>query len=233
MERVDMMFEPLRALLLQIGAFVPRLLLALGVLLVGVLVAKAARFAVRRALRAINFHVVTRRAGLDDLLQKGGSQTDTTDLFAGLAYWIVILAALIVASNAMGLAQVTELLGRAMLFVPKLIVALVIVAFGSYFARFIGNAVETYCRGVALRDGPALGRLARYAVTVFVLMIALDYLDIGGAIVRQSFLILLGGAVLALALAFGLGGRGWAAAQLERWWPSGASPPNGERDRLP
>jgi len=53
----------------------------------------------------------------------------------------------------------------------------------------------------------------------FVIMIALSQVEIGGDIVQRTFLILLGGLVLALALAFGLGGRDWAAALLERWWP--------------
>lgn len=232
MERVDMMLEPLRAFLLQIGAFIPRLLIAAGVLIIGVLVAKAARFAVRKTLRAINFHIVTRRAGVDGLLQRGGSETDTTDLLAWLAYWVVILAALIVAFNGLGLTQVTELLGRVMVFVPKVIVGLLILAFGAYFARFVANAVATYCHSVGVRDADLLGGLARYAILIFVLMIALDHLDIGGAIVRYSFLIILGGLVAAIALAFGLGGREWAAAHLERWWPTkgvDAVPPRSAR----
>lgn len=220
MQSMDMLLEPVRGLLLAIGAFLPRLLLGALVLLLGVGVAKAARFAVRRGLQAINFHVVTRRAGLDGLLQKGGAEIDTSDLFAALAYWAVILAALIVAFNSMGLSQVTELLGRLMVFVPRLFIALVLLTLGSYFAGFVGNAVATYGQAVGLPEAPALGRLARYAVVAFVLIVAVDQLDLGGDIVRQAFLILLGGLVLALALAFGLGGRRWAAAMLERWWPT-------------
>jgi hypothetical protein len=118
-----------------------------------------------------------------------------------------------------------------MLFVPKLLVALLVLAFGSYFARFVSNAVLAYCSGVGIRDGELLGRLARYALMVFVVMIAIDQMDIGGTIVRDVFLILLGGLVLALALAFGFGGRRWAAAHLERWWPSPPPPPS--HNRLP
>jgi len=52
-------------------------------------------------------------------------------------------------------------------------------------------------------------------------------MEVGGTIIRDAFLILLGGVVLAFALAFGLGGREWAAARLEEWWPSR------QRDKLP
>ena len=160
---------------------------------------------------------------MDGFLQRGGAGFDTTRLFGGLVYWVVILAALIVASNSLGLTYVTELLGRMMVFVPRLVVALLILAFGSYFARFVGNAVVTYSRGIGVRDADPLGRLARYVVLVFVIMLALDELNIGGAILANAFLIVLGGFVLAMALAFGLGGREWAAQRLESWWPSDKS----------
>jgi hypothetical protein len=223
MERVDMMLEPVRAFLYQIGAFVPRLLLAVVVLLVGLLLAKALRFAVVRGLRAVNFHVLTRRSGLDGFLQTGGTGIDTSALFALLCYWFVILASLVIAANGLGLTYVTELLSRITAFLPRLLVALVILALGGYFSRFVGTAVETYCLKAGVRDADALGKIARYSLMVFVVMIALDHLEIGGSVIRDAFLIVLGGITLALALAFGLGGRRWAAALLERWWPSGDS----------
>ena len=216
MEKVDVLLEPVRAFLVQVGAFLPRLAVALVVLLAGFLLAKAARFAVQRGLRAVNFQILTQRSGMDGFLQKGGTQADTASLLGVLVYWLVILAALVVAFNGMGLTHVTELLSRVMLFVPKVIVALLILAFGAYFARFVANAVVTYCRGVGVRDAQTLGALARYAIMVFVVMIAVDQMDIGGHIVREAFLILLGGMVLALALAFGLGGRDLARDILEQ-----------------
>lgn len=216
---VDLLIEPLRALLHQTGEFLPRLALAAVVLIAGWLFAKAVRFAVERGLRAANFNVLTERAGMDGFLAQGGLKTDTTGIFAILVYWLVILAVLVIAFNGLGLTYITDLLGKVMLFVPKVIVALLILAFGTYFARFIGNAVVTYCRNVGVRDGDLLGKVAQYALIVFVVLIALDQMSVGGDIVRQSFLILLAGAVFALALAFGIGGKDWAAGLLEQWWP--------------
>lgn len=229
MDRVDVLLAPLQAFLTQIGAFLPRLGLALLVLVAGIFVAKAARFALEKGLRALNLHVVTRRSGMDDVLQWGGAEIDTVSLFGRLVYWVTILAALIVAFNSLGLSHVTELLGRLMLFVPKLVVALLVLAFGSYFARFVGNAIASYCASIGVRGSSGIGRLARYAVLAFVAIVALDQLDIGGAIVREAFLIVLAGLVFALALAFGLGGRKWAAARLEQWWPSPPAPHDPER----
>jgi len=216
---VDMLTAPLQALLHQVGEFLPRLALAMLVLIAGWLLAKAVRFAVVRGLRAINFNVLTERAGMDGFLSQGGISTDTTGIFGVLVYWLVILAALVIAFNGLGLTYITDLLGKVVLFVPQVIVALVILAFGGYFARFVGGTIVTYCRNVGVRDADLLGKVAQYALIVFVVLIALDQMSVGGDIIRQSFLILLAGAVFALALAFGIGGKDWAAGLLERWWP--------------
>jgi hypothetical protein len=163
--------------------------------------------------------VLTERAGIDGFLRQGGMQSDTTAIFGALVYWLVILAALIVAFNGLGLTYITDVLGRVVLFVPKVFVALLILAFGAYFARFVGDAVRTYCSNIDLPDAEFLAKFAQYAITAFVVLIALDQIHVGGDIVRESFLIILAGIVFALALAFGLGGKDWAAERLQRWWP--------------
>ncbi|MBO9642593.1 MAG: hypothetical protein J7603_05660 [Pseudacidovorax sp.] len=219
MNDFSMQLLPLRAFLYQIAAFLPRLLFAALVLVGGWLVAKVVRFAVTKALRAVNFPVLTERAGLDGFLRQGGVRVDTTGLVGLLAYWAVILAALIIAFNGLGLTYITDLLGRVIWFVPNVFVALLVLAFGAYFARFVGDAVRTYGRNVGMPDATFFSRIAQYAILVFVILIALDHLRIGGDIVRESFLVILAGFVFALALAFGLAGKDWASRHIQQWLP--------------
>jgi len=213
---VNMLLESIRESLHQIGVFLPRLLLAIVILVVGWLVAKAARFAVVKALRAINFGVVTEKAGIDRFLKQGGSDIDTVRVLGGLAYWLVILAALMIASNSLDLAHVTELIGRVVLFVPKVMFAVVILVFGAYFASFVSSALTKYLRDTHVGEATLIGRLALYAIMVFVIMIALDQMGLGD-IIRQAFLIIVAAIALGLALAFGLGGQKRAADLIERW----------------
>ncbi|MES2366935.1 MAG: hypothetical protein V4563_13745 [Pseudomonadota bacterium] len=219
MEQVSMVLEPVRAFLIQLGEFLPKLIIAVIILLVGWLLAKAIKLAVVKGLRSVNFNVVTERAGIDSFLQQGGAKTDTIDILGILVYWLVILAALMIAFNSLGLALVTELIGRIAMFVPKVMVAVLVLVFGAYFSRFIDNAITTYGKNVGLEDAELLGRLARYAIMVFVVLIALEQVQVATELVRLSFLILLAGVVLALALAFGIGSQNRAAELLERWWP--------------
>ena len=219
MQSIDMLVDATREFLHQTATFLPKLLLAMLVVVVGWLIAKAVRFAVERALRAINFNVLTERAGTDNFLRQAGMSGDTTTVFGLLAFWLVILATLIIAFNGMGLTYITDLLGRAVLFAPKLLIAMLIMVFGSYCARFVGNAVQNYCEDAQIPDAEMLGRLVRYGIMLFVVMIALSQVEVGGDIVQRTFLIILAGLMLAIGLAFGLGGKDWAASMLQRWWP--------------
>src|ERR1700726_3412420 len=189
MQSIDILLETAREFLHQIAAFLPRLLLALVVLAIGWLLAKAARFAVERGLRAVNFTVLTERAGTDNFLQQAGLRGDTTTLFGLVAYWLAILATLMIAFNGLGLTYITDLLGRMVLFTPKLLVAMLVVVFGSYCARFVGGAVHNYCLDAQIPDADLLGRVARDPLLVFVVMIAIGQVEVGGAIVQRTFLI--------------------------------------------
>ena len=212
--------DPFRGFVTEVAGFLPRLGLAVLTVIAGWFIAKAVRFAVVRALRAINFNVLTSRAGMDEFLQQGGTSGDTTTVFGFLAFCLVVLASLVVAFNTLGLSYATDLITRLVLFVPKLMLALLILTLGSYFSRFVDQAVLSHCRESGVPDAEFLARFARYAVMTFVVLIALDLTNIGGDLVRETFLIILTGIVLGLALAFGLGGRHWAARMLEHWWPS-------------
>jgi len=216
MEQVNLALEPLRVFMVQMGEFLPKLALAVVILIAGWMIAKIVRFAVVRGLKAVNFNVLTDRAGMDGFLKRGGLKADTSGLLAQILYWLVVLATLMVAFNTLGLAYVTDLIGRIVLFIPKVIVAVLILAFGAYFARFLSTSVMAYCKNVGIQDADLLGKVTMYAVMIFVAVIALDQMNIGGDILRLTFLVLLSGVVLALAIAFGLGGQKWAGTMLER-----------------
>ncbi len=230
MDNVNMLLEPIRGSLHLIGAFLPRLLLAILILVVGWLAARAIRFALVKALRAINFHVVTEKAGIDHVLRLGGSEIDTIRILGGLVYCLVILAAVMIAFNSLDLAYVTDLVGRIVLFVPKVMIAIVILVFGAYFARFVGTALTGYLSSHHISEATLVGRLVTYAIVTFAAMIALDQAGLGD-IIRETFLILLAAVALGLALAFGLGGQKRAAELLEHWTKRSADAEKAARDR--
>jgi hypothetical protein len=216
MDQVAGVLEPVRFFTSQIVYFLPKLLSAAVVLVVGWLIAKLLYSMVVRSLKAINFGKLTHKAGIDAFLEHGDISRTTGEIIAMLIYWIVVLITLLVASNIVGLTVVSDLFSDILQFVPKVIVAVLILTIGLYFARFFSEIIHAYFLNVGFEDADLIARLARYAIITFVIIISLEQMDVGTTIPRSAFLILFGGVVFALALMFGLGGVKWAESQFEK-----------------
>ncbi|OGI44187.1 MAG: hypothetical protein A2637_07510 [Candidatus Muproteobacteria bacterium RIFCSPHIGHO2_01_FULL_65_16] len=217
MEQVNVVVDAVRTFLVQLSAFLPKLLAAVVILIAGWMIAKMFNFIVIRGLKAISFNVITEAAGMDKFLRQGGIKKTTIDILGILIYWLVILGTLLVTFNTLGLGVVSELFRSIVQFVPNVIVAILILAIGLYFARFVDNVVVAYSRNIGVEDAELVGRMARYAIMVFVFVISLKQVQVGGDILDKTFLILIAGIVTALAISFGLGGQKWAATQLEKF----------------
>jgi len=217
MDQVNLIVDSVRAYLLEIGRFLPKLTGALIVLVLGWLIAKAVQWAVVRGLKLARFNVIAEKAGVDDFLKQGGSRKTTIDVLGILGYWLVILITLLTAFNTLGLGVVADLLRRVVLFVPHVIVAVLIIAIGLYFARLLEESVLTYGKNVGLEDADILGRITRYAIMTFVVILALVQMEIGSEILKNAFYIAFGAACFGAALAFGLGSQKWAGEMLERF----------------
>src|SRR5258708_25259013 len=161
MQSIDLLLESAREFLHQVATFLPRLLMALVVVAVGWLLSKAARFAIEKGLRAVNFTVLTERAGTDNFLAQAGMRGDTTTVFGLVAFWLGILATLMIAFNGLGLTYITDLLGRVVLFPPNLLVSMLVGIFGAYCAHVVGSAVHANCVDPQLPDRDCLGTLPR------------------------------------------------------------------------
>jgi len=215
-QQVSVVVDSVRSFLVQLGQFFPKLIGAVIILVAGWFLAKFLAFLVIRGLKLINFNIVTEKSGIDGFLKKGGIKKNTIDILGLLIYWLVILGTLLVAFNALGLFVVSELFSRITQFIPNVIVAVLILSIGLYFARFMADTVVAYGKNVGLQDAEMVGRLTRWAIVVFVVLLALGQMNIADRYLQPAFLIILSGIVFGLALAFGLGGQKWAADQIDK-----------------
>lgn len=216
MQIQDIISDSVRAFTQGIGEFLPNVLAALVILIVGWIAAKLFRAAVGRGLKLIRFPVLTDKAGIDAFLATGGIKRSATDLLGVLVYWLVMLIVLVTAANALGLEVASALLNQILLYIPNIIVSVIVVAVGLYAANFVGALVMTAVANAGVEEAGLVAALSRYALIIFTFAIALEQLRIGRDIVTNGFLILFGAASFAAALAVGLGGRDTVARYLER-----------------
>jgi hypothetical protein len=200
----------------RVWEVLPDIGLALLLLAAGWVLARFARRAVVRLLRLMRVDEMAERAGFEDFLVQGGVQYTTITLVAGTVYWLILLGVFIALLDALGVRAAGELFARLMLFVPNVMLAVGILVFGTLLARVVGGVVTSYLSNVGSTAAEPVGALARYAMLIFVLFMAAEQVAIGSAVLVSAFQIAFAAVCLAAALAFGLGGRDWAARVIER-----------------
>ena len=195
------------AALSDLFSFIPRLLGALILLLIGFFVGRAVGGLVTRALRAVKFDQVANRAQIDDFLRNAGVQMDPAAVIGTFVTWFLYLLFLQVAFATLGIPQLTEIVNQVLAFFPRIVVALVILLVGALAANFLAGLVRGSLGAARLGNAGIVANIARWSVLAFAVVAALSQLQIAPEIVNTLWTATIGGFALALALAFGLGAR--------------------------
>ncbi|CAN5191115.1 mechanosensitive ion channel [soil metagenome] len=213
--------DSVEAMLTGIVAFIPNLLGALLILVIGFFVAKLLEKGTDAVLEKARFDKAVSRGGVRDALARTGTQLDPSSLLARLVFWVVFLVVILMAANALGLTAVTEMFEQLVTYIPNVIVAVLILVLAMMIGEFVKDLILA---SFGNAEGAAtLARVAKGAVIVLAVFMALDQLQVAEAIVTTAFTLLLGAAALAAGLAFGLGNRDLAAEYTRRWVERGKS----------
>ena len=215
--QIDLFLTSLQTFWGEIALFLPKLLATLLLLLVGFLLARLLRAGVRRGLEALGFGRMAEKSGLEALVKQAGVDLSLAGIIAGTTYWLVLLVVAVSAANSLGLDSVAGLANKVILYLPKVVVAILVLVFGTLLARVVNRLVFAWLNGAKIPGALAVSTGIEYAVQIFALFLALEQLEIGTTLLTVAFAIGFGGLVLALALAFGLGGRDWAADRIRNW----------------
>lgn len=215
-QQLDVFVTSLTSFWTQLASFVPQLIAALVVLFVGWLVANLVRTGVMKLLDVLHFDKLAEKTGIEAFLRQGNIDLSLSRILAKLVYWIIILIVIVTVANSLGLHLVADLFNQVVLYIPNIIVAILVLVFGTLIARFINRMVFAYLNNIGVQGALTISTLAEYAIIIFVVFVALEQLAIGTALLTAAFQIGFGAVGLALALAFGLGGREWAAGVIKK-----------------
>ncbi len=216
MEQLDIMLESLRQFWNQVAEVLPRIIAALVILTLGWMLAKLVRRATKRLLNLLKVDVIAERSGIEDFLLRGDVKLTMVGLLSSLVYWIIMLTVVLAVMNSLGLDAAAELFNKVILYLPNVVVAVLVLIFGAQFARFIQGISFTYLTNIGIGGARLMSMITQYALLFFVVSVALEQLEIGGQVLVSAFQIAFGALCLALALAFGLGGRDWASGVINR-----------------
>ena len=212
-----MLLGPGKAALLQIGTFFLNLGLIILILTVGWVIAKIVRNIIVRILKAVRLDVLSQRARLEELLQKGGVKYTLSELLGAICYWLLVLVALVVAVNAVGLSVAADLLNRIILYIPNVIAAIFILVLGAFLARVVGNVVQAASANAGITQSKFLAKMVEVVIIIFALAVTLEQLNIGKTVIGLAVNIILASLGLGFALAIGLGCKDIVGKAVADW----------------
>jgi hypothetical protein len=188
----------------QVTRTLPPLLAGLIIVFTAFLLARAMRWLVARAFKGAAADRFFRESGLSSMLDQCG-QIKCAPLVAGAAYWLIILTGVLTGLNAFDTAITTGIVEGAVLLLPKLLTAGIILLAGAWLAQYLGRSILVWAVNEEFPSPRRWAAAARIAIFFLSVVIAADTLDFASGVFLAAFVILAGGAVLAGSLALGLG----------------------------
>ena len=216
-EWVNVIVGPFQQLMLRIMNRIPGILAAILLLLVGMLIAGWLRTGVEKFLKFIHLDEHTDKIRLNEVLARLGFGRSPGQVIGFLVYWLIILVFLLSAANAVELTVVSELLQEFVLFIPKVIGAVLVLAGGLLLGHLVAEVVQNAAVANRLDWAVGLSKAAQFVVIVFAAIMALHQIGIDTTILTSSIQIVLGSIGLGLALAFGIGGKDKAAEVIRKF----------------
>jgi hypothetical protein len=192
--------------------FVPRLVAATIIFAGGFVVAVLARRIVRSALVSLHFERLAARTGASEMLRMA-DMPGADLLVAKIVFWIVWTGFVVSAVDALQFEPLRGLVQQFFLFVPRVLLALLVLALGFLVGNFVWRATLLASVNAGLPGARLLSGTLRLLVIAIAVVMALEHLGLATAVVLTAFAIAFGALMLGLAIAFGLGGRD-AARQL-------------------
>ncbi len=197
--------------------FIPNLLFAVIIFVVGWLVGAVVGKLIAQVVKAIKLDHALRSAGVDDIVSRAGFTLDSGAFLGGLVKWFVIVLFLVASLEVLGLTQVNIFLQQVvLLYLPQVIVAVLIMLVAAVIAEVAQSVVMGAAKAAGMHSARFLGTVTRWAIWVFAALAALGQLGVATPFVQTLFTGIVVALSLAFGLSFGLGGQEAAARFIER-----------------
>ncbi len=204
MEEVSIIRDILEGYIKGIAEVLPSFFRALVILLIGWIVAKLISKAVEKLLKRIKLNELLVKLNLNELLGEGDKSSNIASIIGKFIYYFIFLIFLSMAIELLGMQIITDQMTALIEFFPQVIVSVIIFLIGFYIATIIRNAINTATRSVGMAAGSIIANAIFYFLLVMVAVTAIEQLGVDTLLITSNISILIGGIIIAGALAYGL-----------------------------
>ena len=212
----DVLVSSLQSLWSSVVNWLPNLLGAIIIFIIGLIVAAGLGSLVEKIDSAIKLDSLLRRVGVDKYTKRADIELNSGHFLGQLVYWFMVLAFLLAASDILGFYALSSFLRDVLLYLPNLIIAILIMLASLVVANIVHHLVRASVMGARLHAAKFLGSAAWWVIVVFGGLASLVQLGIAVSIINTLITGLIAMLALAGGLAFGLGAKDYAADLIER-----------------
>lgn len=197
--------------------FLPSFLGAIIIFIIGWVIASVLGKLSAQIIRVLRIDSILEKMGFKKSLERANLNLDSSKFMGELVRWFFIIVFLMAATDILGLTQVTDFLVRVLLYIPQLIVAVLILLAAVLIANFLQRIVRASVEAAGFSSANTLAAITKWSVLVFAILAALIQLGIAPALIQTIFTGFVAALVISSGLAFGLGGKDFAASILNKF----------------
>lgn len=199
----------------RLANFLPSLIGAIIILLIGWVIAVGLDRLITQILRQLRIDVALAKIGSKTLFAKAGFNLDVSDFIGALVRWTILLIAFLAAADILGLSKVTDFLNQILVYIPNVFVAIGILLIGLLAANFFAGLVRGTTGAARVHSAQFLAATTKWVIYIFTVLVALNQLGIAASIIDRLITAIFFLIALAGGLAFGLGGQKAASEMLD------------------
>ena len=200
-----------------IAAFIPLLIVAIIVFLIGLIVATALGKIVEQIVRTLKIDKALESLGVEEIVSKAGLKLDSGKFLGSAVQWFFIVVFLVATIDILGLEQVNAFLSDVvLLYLPNVIAAILLLLAAALIAGAMQKLIVSSAKAASLTSAGLLGGITKWSIWIFAILAALYQLGIVGGLIQTLFTGFVAMLALAGGLAFGLGGKEAAARYIEK-----------------
>lgn len=211
----DAIIASLQQVFSSVVSFVPLLIGAIVVFIIGWIIALAFGKVVEQIVRALRVDILLQKLEFEKAVERAGWHLNAGAFLGGLVKWFLIVVFLLASINILGLQDVSNFLRDVLLYIPNVVVAALILIIAALLADVGENIVRGSVEAAGYK-GALVGVVTRYAIWVFAFIAALTQLGVAVSLIQTIVTGLVGAVALAVGLSFGLGGKDVAAELISK-----------------
>ncbi|WP_020597100.1 mechanosensitive ion channel family protein [Spirosoma panaciterrae] len=206
-ELTDIIRNTFQTLINQFVEFVPRLLGAIVILLIGIGFARLVAMIVRRILGKVGFDKIGNRLNEISIIKQLKTEIKLSEIIAKVLYYFILLVFIKASTEKLGVGAITEMVSSLINFIPKLIAAAIMLQVGVLIADALRGAVINVCQSFNIASGRLLSMIVFIFFLIVTVISALGQAGINTELLESSFNLIIGGVIFAFAIGYGIASR--------------------------